>query len=549
MKKIITFFIAVVLSAAGICAVELEPSQNSKGKWGFVNTSGSKVIDYKYDAVKPFDGKYAKVCKKDKWGFIDASGKEVLKPEYEEITQFDKGVARVKKGKKYGYINENLQFVVPCKFSAVGTFNGDDLVWVQDGKNVGIYRKNGDVFIEPKYKSLGVFVPWEYNFDAKNFEKNSYAFTSHYRLNGSHKLFRKRAISHDPFSKIPEKPIGYYYSTDGVNGYNNSVVDPNGKVLIEGGKYRAPFYPEQGIAPVFKKQNKFNFLNLSTGKWLLKDDAIDGWAFNDNVAIVKIKDGKNTGFEFVNKDGFMVSSGMYDVIFPRVNDVYILYKNGKFGMADCNGRVIISPTYAEIISTTGQYFAAKKNEGDQYGFLNNKGEWIVEPKYTHALAYEGGFHCINEDGKWGALDSIGNEIVKCEYASIIIPTVANQNIFWVSTDTDSDNLQYQAYSVIDKKFLFPEKYKWVNNFDAHFPGVALVCNGEEEFGCIDKEGTIIVPLELTNIDMVKVAYQILQNRDNKTWRPIDTHRLKLSFDAVNKSYKLNQLLDNENWEY
>lgn len=53
------------------------------GKWGFVDASGNKVIDYKYDKVTEVN-KYgfAGIEQNDKWGIIDSNGKIIVEPKY-----------------------------------------------------------------------------------------------------------------------------------------------------------------------------------------------------------------------------------------------------------------------------------------------------------------------------------------------------------------------------------------------------------------------------------------------------------------------------------
>lgn len=58
------------------------------GKYGFVDKSGNKVVDYKYDKACEFNSYgFAAVCKNGKWGAIDEQGNEVLSPTYKIDTQ------------------------------------------------------------------------------------------------------------------------------------------------------------------------------------------------------------------------------------------------------------------------------------------------------------------------------------------------------------------------------------------------------------------------------------------------------------------------------
>ena len=59
-------------------------AQIFRGKWGFVDSNGNKVVNYEYDKVTEVN-KYgfAGIMKDDRWGVIDSDGKIVVEPKYE----------------------------------------------------------------------------------------------------------------------------------------------------------------------------------------------------------------------------------------------------------------------------------------------------------------------------------------------------------------------------------------------------------------------------------------------------------------------------------
>ncbi len=62
---------------------KLYATQSPEGKWGFVDSSGSMKVDYKYDRVTELnDYGYAGVVKDGLWGVINDSGEEIVAPEY-----------------------------------------------------------------------------------------------------------------------------------------------------------------------------------------------------------------------------------------------------------------------------------------------------------------------------------------------------------------------------------------------------------------------------------------------------------------------------------
>ena len=59
-------------------------TQKFRGKWGFIDSNGNKVVDYEYDkATEVNEYGFAGIMKDDKWGVIDSDGKIIVEPKYE----------------------------------------------------------------------------------------------------------------------------------------------------------------------------------------------------------------------------------------------------------------------------------------------------------------------------------------------------------------------------------------------------------------------------------------------------------------------------------
>ncbi|MCI8641180.1 MAG: WG repeat-containing protein [Clostridia bacterium] len=59
-------------------------TQKFRGKWGFIDSNGNKVVDYEYDkATEVNKYGFAGIMKDNKWGVIDNEGKIIVEPQYE----------------------------------------------------------------------------------------------------------------------------------------------------------------------------------------------------------------------------------------------------------------------------------------------------------------------------------------------------------------------------------------------------------------------------------------------------------------------------------
>ncbi|NLI63649.1 MAG: hypothetical protein GX367_02835 [Bacteroidales bacterium] len=86
--------------------VSKEPVAVKKnGKWGFIDTEGKKVIDFKYDDAYSFSLGLAPVCIDGIWGYIDQKEEMKVPRIFDESKPFYKtGIAVVKYGNTYRFI-------------------------------------------------------------------------------------------------------------------------------------------------------------------------------------------------------------------------------------------------------------------------------------------------------------------------------------------------------------------------------------------------------------------------------------------------------------
>lgn len=98
------------------------------GKWGYINTSNKKVIDYQFDEAKGFVDGVAAVKVGDSWGLIDANGKYVVNPQYSYLRPIGNG--------RYAFAEKTNSTV-----SLSQTL-------------YGMMDTSGKIIMQPKYKSL-----------------------------------------------------------------------------------------------------------------------------------------------------------------------------------------------------------------------------------------------------------------------------------------------------------------------------------------------------------------------------------------------------------
>ena len=63
------------------------------------------------------------------------------------------------------------------------------------------------------------------------------------------------------------------------------------------------------------------------------------------------------------------------------NTLFVIKENGKHGLADKDGRVVVEAKYDEAIEQNDYGFVAVKKDG-KWGAIGQDGNVVVEPKYN-----------------------------------------------------------------------------------------------------------------------------------------------------------------------
>lgn len=147
-------------------------------KYGYIDKSGSYVIDAKFDDANDFsedlaaiayesstssnnnydNEKDSKKTKTYRYGYINKNGETVISDVYEDAKSFSEGLAAVKKDGKWGYINKKGEIVITPEYDTARSFK-DGFAVVgnnskDDSKIYGVIDKNGKQTIGIDYDDI-----------------------------------------------------------------------------------------------------------------------------------------------------------------------------------------------------------------------------------------------------------------------------------------------------------------------------------------------------------------------------------------------------------
>ncbi|MEV6709911.1 WG repeat-containing protein [Micromonospora wenchangensis] len=132
------------------------PTHDGQGRWGYADTDGELVVDYRYVEAQPFHERMAWVRRPDQagWELIDETGGVLLGPAYARVLAFSDGLAWVSQGgdADWSAIEPDGTVVVPAGFEEVRPFRAGVAAVRRGGW--GAVDRHGRLVVPPRYHGI-----------------------------------------------------------------------------------------------------------------------------------------------------------------------------------------------------------------------------------------------------------------------------------------------------------------------------------------------------------------------------------------------------------
>lgn len=446
IKNIILTGIIFIFSESSVTAqqpeYELIPFLKANGRWTYADAKTKKpMMDKDFQEAKLFSEGNAIVRDYNKMGVIDKKGNFIIPLKYEEIyhikgkfisqtnttgqkaaehTAYElspggkeklityffqdepEKIIRFYSNKKYGYIDQNRKIVIPAIYSLVHNFVGN-FARVNVGLYEGLIDTSGKMVIQPEYRELR-YDPVSRLVFARNKEK----------LVGFLDSTGKKIIDFIFFD------ADYYFKGNYVNvvdeNRNAGVIDKTGKIVIPLiYKFCYPVYNER-IA-VIKKEGNCGMIDLK-GNIILPFEFDYIWDSEGNDPIIAFKNKLagilNQKFQLVVPYKYTsIRSANPDVSTIRSTDSLIAQLDGKYGMIDITGKVIIPFEWDELNVFDWQRRLFQVKKGEKFGLLNAGNKLIVPVRYRQIYSYSNGWlYATNEFFETIYTDPEGHEFIE-----------------------------------------------------------------------------------------------------------------------------------------
>lgn len=214
---------------------------------------------------------------------------------------------------------------------------------------------------------------------------------------------------------------------------------------------------------------------------------------------------------------------------------HAVYTNGKWGVIDAKGNIVIEPSYEEMIVIPDEkedvficmYDVDYQNETYKTKIINKNGKEIVSDYDTidpiqntdknNNIWYEKNILKVQKDGKYGLIDFSGKQILACEYDKIeALKEIENSIVI------EKDG---KVGLCDNKSIIISPEYKEIKGIEDDYKNGYIVVNEEGKYGIIDFNKTTILDTKYDEIKPIcsngkyvvkqEDKYIIIDKKENK----------------------------------
>ncbi len=424
---------------------------------------------------------------------------------------------------------------------------------VRTDNRYGVIDRNGNIIIEPNYDVIQIPDPSKplfvcmsnYNTETKEYEtkvlndKKEQVITGYETVQA---IPTETALDGVPFENTVLK-----YKKDGKYG----LIDLEGKEITE------PIYDEisavtykEGMLLV-KQEDKVGVININ-GVQVIKTEydniTVDNYydvntkyqrtgfivckieengyrygyidykgnkilntEYTEIERVTEIEDEKDV-YLIAYKDGqagllknskIILNHEYEDIIYYAYNDVFIIQRNAKQGVADREGNIKIDPQYSNI-SFGGIYVNATENNTVKILDLNGN---EVNDEYISKVPTKDGKHFIvyGEDGIYKIIDENGNIVIDKNYTNI---EEIDNNYFIVASDRNNGIIDLSGKSLVDLKYNSIVELDNTELLQANISSTSTV-------SLINKNMQVVATMDEASIDVQKNYIRLYSETENK----------------------------------
>jgi hypothetical protein len=366
-----------------------------------------------------------------KYGYFYRGLFMVIWPRFDQAYSFSEGLAAVKIGKKWGFINKIGGMVIAPRYIGAVNFKSDlAAVEVQPNK-WGFLDQQGRMIIDPWFNELKVFSFFRGEIIVKKDNQWIY-YDKHKKLQICSRIDVNFCINNKIIYVVENGKWGFvnYDGKVTIKPYYDFMDYNNGYCIVEiNGKYGVVDQNGNVIIPI--QYLKDAIMNFQYGQLILKISN-KLWIWNSNE--------KN---KITNRVETQEINQYYKEQLALINE------NGKYGFINRKGNIVIQPKYDLARPFVTGLAAVKVRH--QWGFINYDGKIVIPIRYNSVTDFDRGIAIIEKNKKYGILNSNGKMVVGFLYDALKLGGrgfFAKKNNKWGSIDKNGKEVFEFIYDEI-----------------------------------------------------------------------------------------------------
>lgn len=152
-----------------------------------------------------------------------------------------------------------------------------------------------------------------------------------------------------------------------------------------------------GLSKV-KKNGKIGYVDKQ-GIEVVKLQYHEGLTFSEGYVAVRM----GSKWLFLDSTGKAITETIYDDAMSLKNGLAVVAKNNLHGFIDISGRLAIPLTFSNARSFSEDLAPAANTKGI-WGYINAKGEWIINPAYDFTDNFDNGEARVMKEQKMYYID-------------------------------------------------------------------------------------------------------------------------------------------------
>lgn len=191
-------------------------------------------------------------------------------------------------------------------------------------------------------------------------------------------------------------------------------------VVSISGEYEEAFDFSNGLAAVRKEECgdrcKYYYINKANQRAIQRDFNYAG-NFHAGYAIVGIgncEEEDSCMYGIIDKRGEFVVPPVYDIIEDATEGFYMAAKDGKYGFINARGETAITFKYSDALPFSQGVAAVAIDES--WFFIDNEGKQLFINRFNDVSSFSDSLAAVTQDGdNWGYIDMAGNFIIQPVY--------------------------------------------------------------------------------------------------------------------------------------